>query len=317
MRFVFLEYIDVCTQRIHYEGYVLGQNRMETLYDELKNSFPVENKVMPSRNFLYEIALMRLALAQNKTEDVGLYLNKFLLFMDIKDLVDDGGISGEWAFTILNYVLAMNCQMVLADDFKSWLLGSFIFKNFAYKLRGAKRLAFMATLFAGLHYDCRCEKVENRVKSIGLYLFKKFNREKYTSVSECQVYMSFAYLFMADMYFIKGKKKIAVDVLKLISALKPRNATYLWVILKVLCRYVKRKRTSSIGFNHKKDHELLMESLCQSRWKTAIVASRLCEDSKYDNDSVKRWRKYLNSQSILNLPGGSDSTLYDTLAKFP
>ena len=241
---------------------------------------------------LTELALARLAIATNNEEDLELYFNELKFYENIQNFVVDYGISGEWAFTVLDYLLAVHCLLVTVDEKKAFLLRNFIFKNFAYKLRGSKRVVLMATLFIGLQYDCVFENGKRWVIGIGKYFFEKFFVQKYVETAENRVYVAFVMLCFAHIYAIVGERceerdKIILDF----KALDKANVYNLWDFAKVLCKSIE---------NNRKVHRTPLQAenfrrlSCKDRRKIAFVASRLREPEKLKTESVRRWLGYIS-----------------------
>ena len=282
-----VEYINACIKADEFNG----QSDIAEVYEPLKRNFVIQ-RLRPKKCFhLDELALMRLAIEINRIGDICLYCNDVKFYENIRSLVHDQGISGEWAFTVLNYLLAVHYQLIRVDEKKAFLIRNFIVKNFAYKLRGPKRVAFMATLFIGLQYDCEFENGERWVIGIGEYFFQKFLVQQYVNISEYRVYIAFVILCFAHIYAIaKGRKSIqSRNMIFSLKELSMVKVCSLWDFIRVLCKsipkngYVKRTPIQTENFS----------SLdCKKRREIAFVASRLQVDPK--TESVKRWIRYLS-----------------------
>ena len=262
---------------------------MQSEYKVLKNNF----LGLPKNSFqLIELALARLAITTNNEEDLELYFNELKFYENIQSLVDDHGISGEWAFTVLNYLLAVHCLLVTVDERKAFLLRNFIFKNFAYKLRGSKRVVFMATLFIGLQYDCEFENGKRWVIGIGKYFFEKFFVQKYVKTAENRVYVAFVMLCFAHIYAIVEKRCEEHDeMIWSFRDFHKANAHNLWDFASVLCKCI--TSTGKVP-RTRKQVECFERLGCKKRRKIAFVASRLREPEKLKTKSVRRWLRYIS-----------------------
>ena len=284
-----------------YEDQAEAGNRdyLEKLYFEIRNAispdFQMQNVF--SKHFLRTLALIRLALILNKTEEVKAMCN-FPSIKSFTELTTDEGIPPDWAFTILDYVFAIHCRLIKFDAGAAYSLRNFLFKNFAFKLRGCKRVCVMATLFAGLRYDVEL-KGNSRTQdiiNIGEYVLTKFVTEKYLAANidthqfqELRVYVCFVCLFMADLY-----KRSPFNAASLLKAAKVHSSTYAGnisefnrtVIMTIECgRFTKR--------SEKQNGILLDKSNCE-RWKAAIVFPRI-----FDNNGqtlyAARWADLITS----------------------
>ena len=68
-------------------------------------------------------------------------------------LTTDEEMPPDWVFTILDCAFVIHCRLINFDACAAFSLRNFLFKNFAFKLRGCKHVCVMATLSVGLSYD--------------------------------------------------------------------------------------------------------------------------------------------------------------------
>ena len=285
---IYVEFLNACSKTQNNKDVSTAQQIAAT-YQELKNELS-KQPLRPKKCFpLDELAILRLVVAMGENKEIKYFCNDLKFYKDIKNLVGDQGISGEWAFTVLNYLLAVHGLLVRFDATKAFLIRNFIVKNFAYKLRGPKRIAFMATLFVGLQYDCQFENGERWVLGIGEYFFEKFLVQKYVKISECRVYLAFVMLCFAHIYEIIGKKEKHNAMFSAYKALRKVNVCHLWEYIDVLFECVslnKYKRTANqVRFLGNPD--------CINRSEIAFVHRRLQAPAQLSTESVNRWLRYI------------------------
>ena len=210
---------------------ITNRKYLEKLYSEIRNAKSCDfqiHSMSSAKHFLCTLALIYLALILHKTEE----LKRMCYFSSIRsftELTTGEGILPDWAFTILDSVFAIHCRLIKFDACAAYSLRNFLFKNFAFKLRGCKRVCVMATLFVGLSYDV--ESVENTrtqdIINIEEYVLTKFVTEKYlgrniwTTYPEFRVYICFVCMFMANLYL-----RFDFDVTPLLNAAKVHKQTY-------------------------------------------------------------------------------------------
>ena len=262
------------------------------LYGEIYRTRTNNSEMLTfSKRFLLNLALIRLALMLNKTAEEVKKMCDFPSIKSFAELTTDEGVAADWAFTILDYVFAIHCRLIKVDADAAYLLRNFLFKNFAFKLRGCKRVCVMATLFAGLCYDV--ESMENThtrdIINIGEYVLTKFVTEKYLgrnvskTYPEFRVYVCFVCIFMADLY-----KHFDFNVTPLLNAAKEFQAThagYISEFVKVILMAIEKgmfKKRSEY------QNEFLLKKNCSERWKAAIVLPRIFDDD-CRTPSTARW----------------------------
>ena len=290
--FFLAELINICQK----------QNDMQTLNnlyceissaeasDLLMNNFP--------KNILRKLALIRLSLILGKNEDLEDLCQFPPAITSFTDLTTNyKGIPPDWTFTVLDYTFAVHCRLILVYPNAAYALRNFLFKNFAFKLRGVKRVSVMATLFAGLRHDFVSIRMTPGILDIGEYVLTKFVSEKYLKflsrkpVYEIRVYICFVCVLMADVVGMLG-----LDETRFSNAAREYwyiRAGYLSLFFKVAVSAIE-KRNTPITKNSSKDIE--RQSL---RWKTAIVKSRLDDISAPVTNSVKRWLNILKKAESL------------------
>ena len=266
---------------------------LTNLYNEIHHTYANASKMLTfSKRFLLNLALIRLALMLNKTAEEVKGICNFFSFKSFQELITQEGVPPDWAFTILDYVFAIHCRLTKVDADAAYSLRIFLFKNFAFKLRGCKRVCVMATLFVGLCYDV--ESMENTrtqdIINIGEYVLTKFVTEKYlelkvlTAYAEFRVYVCFVCIFMADLY-----KHFGFNTTPLLNAAKQFRVTpagniseFVTVALMVIENNRFRQRSEQ-------QHNNLFQPSCWERWKAAIVLPRICDDDQCRTASTDRW----------------------------
>ena len=268
---------------------------LEKLYFEIRNSKSCDSQMqnMFSKHFLCTLALIYLALILHKTEEVKRMCD-FSSIRSFTELTTDEGIPPDWAFTILDYVLAIHCRLIKFDACAAYSLRNFLFKNFAFKLRGCKRVCVMATLFIGLSYDV--ESVENTstqdIINIGEYVLTKFVTEKYlgrniwTTYPEFRVYVCFVCIFMADMYL-----RFDFDATPLLNAAKVYKQTYAGYISEFITVALLAIEKGRFRKRSEIQNEMIFQR-SSKRWKAAIVLPRIF-DNHCRTPSTAQWANFL------------------------
>ena len=125
-------------------------------------------------------------------------------------IIINAGSPADFAFTIFilvdsvsNYI--KRCREPHFDQ----NINILVFKNFAYKLRGAKRIAFIANLCASLHYDIEPLPVGSyrlhQLQTMADYALDNFVMGSKAGMSEIRIYLTFISLIMADVFEHVGK----------------------------------------------------------------------------------------------------------------
>ena len=272
---------------------------LEKLYFEIRNAISPDSHLRNafSKQFLRTLALIRLALILNKTEEVKAMCN-FPSIKSFTELTAGDGVPPDWAFTILDYVFAIHCRLIKFDADAAYLLRNFLFKTFAFKLRGCKRVCVMATFFAGLRYDV--VSVENTrtqdITNIGEYVLTKFVTEKYLAPNidthqfqEYRVYICFVCLFMADMYL-----RFDFDAKPLLNAAKVYKHTFAGYISEFIKTALMAIEHGRLRRRSDKQNIILLDKSNCERWKAAIVFPRIF-DRNGQTPSVDRWAYLITS----------------------
>ena len=271
---------------------------LEKLYSEIKNAISPDSHLQNafSKHFLRTLALIRLALMLNKTEEVKAMCN-FPSIKSFPELATNEGIPPDWAFTILDYVFPIHCRLVKSDANAAYSLRNFLFKNFAFKLRGCKRVCVMATFFIGLSYDV--ESVENTrnqdIINIGEYVLTKFVTEKYLALNpetpypEFRIYICFVCMFMAEMYAYQ----FCLEAASLFAAARVFKLTSAGYISEFLAFAIVATQRSGLKKRSKRQNENIFHKSRSERWKVAIVLPRIFDDQGQTSATV-RWAERIN-----------------------
>ena len=239
---------------------------------------------------LHILALIRLTLMLGKDEEAKSFCRKYFPSVgSFSELTANEGIPPDWCSTILNFVLAVHCRSIIIDSKAAYLLRNYLFKNFAYKLRGLKRACIIATLFTGLRYDFVSIEKTPDILNNGEYVLTKFVSKKYLYgpdklISEIRIYVCVACIVMADLY----------QMLKLFQAARNFQRTRAGNIADFLMAIMRR-----LGYpdahEKKRRYEYVSHPRYSLRWKTAIAYSRLFDETAPVTDCGERWRSIIRS----------------------
>ena len=159
---------------------------------------------MSSPNFLQQLGIMHLAATIGTTADCDSDIGLSTFYNSIREVkrcaIKNAGLPADWAFTICKLFRLVHFDLIRKRRYEdAALLFNFIWKAYAYKLKEAKRIAFMANFFAGLHYDYSPHNKLNMIKKMGTYILRKFSGTPYRYVWEYCVYVTVVWLCMADI----------------------------------------------------------------------------------------------------------------------
>ena len=282
---IFVELINVYSDDIPFLTHLYHQYFCVLPKNRRMHCFP--------KSILHTLAVIRLTLILGK-DDVAKYvgLTSIPFIQSFTELTSDEGIPPDWCSTILNYVLAVHCRLIKIDANAAYLLRNYLFKNFAYKLRGSKRVCIMVTFFAGLQYDFVSIEETPDILNIGEYLLTKFVCDKYLRAnklfSEYRVYFCVACIVMADLY----KEPLLLSA----AIFENTHAGYIAEFF----RAIKRAIESTVTQDQQKQCEHTLDPKYSRRWKTAIVYSRLFDETAPVTECVERWRGMIRSIENLN-----------------
>ena len=190
-----------------------------------------------SMTFLQKLGAMHIAAAvgEKANSELDPMTDPVIQFYrNLKELVDNKGIPADWAFTICNLICLIHNYLRTSDKPDvAGLIRNFVFKDYAFQLRGIKRVAFFANLFANLHYEAaempdttedkaeanlrnktvelpdqtkdkaedEYKTVRDKIMEIGQYTLQRFctDTSKWKNHPEGRIYLAFTGLIMADV----------------------------------------------------------------------------------------------------------------------
>jgi len=286
--------------------------------NSLKNLFEViDNHNMDSSevNYLHRLAAMLLGSTFEEDAKQAFVSYKEINFYEtLNELIQSKGLPADWAFTIFNLFHPIHYYLVSKQKYKiAGLLRNFIFKNYAYNLRDAKWVAFMANFFASLHYDYSPNNKElESIRNIGKYVFAKFDtgEANLEETPEIRIYICFVGLMMADMEMqtpVEGSREQCAFLFEEVNLDKRINSTCLYELWQFLHNFKQMIEKDSTFSVINLTHCYVLDSVCREKWTTAIFANRCFEMSKsYSSPLAKQWITRVNYTEIL-LRGGAYS----------
>ena len=232
-------------------------------------------------------------------------------YENLEELLANDGLPADWAFTICNLIDSIH--YFLRDIKKHMIAGlirNLVFKNYAYKLQGVKRVAFFANFFASLHYDTpqkpktdfdydiEDEKLVDKILDIGKYAVKKFSAGKLKHVLEVRIYLGFISLIIADVEVQLERSDAQEKAAKYIAKANLDNSIGLEEVslsLIGLWRFLHLYSQMILDPNVKLDRDLLMHSVfllpeCKERYHKAICTSR---HYKFSTCFAEKWLERL------------------------
>ena len=233
----------------------------------------------------------------------------FQYFSTMNDRIINKGMPADWAFTICNLMdYVHHYQKNSGKHFNAALIRNFVFQNYAYKLRGVKRVAFIANIFAGLHYDTESNPSESffrnieeqqrvdKIMKIGEYALQKFGFDDEAVLTEVGIYLAFISLFMADVEkqvrenWMKCSEYIKKANIK--NGVKDQSLLGLWQFLCLYLKMIKDNHRMKEGLDYLQHSQVLLPE-CQGRWRKAIRATRR-RMFPWSNSFVDTWLKRLD-----------------------
>jgi len=224
------------------------------------------------------------------------------LYNTVEDLIESTGLPADWAFTVYNLFFPLHSFLKKKEMFDADLFRDFIFQNYAYKLRGVKRVAFMANFFASMHYDFTKIEDMKKARNLSQYVITKFGS---VSESEFRIYATFTRLIMADVETQVKADDSAEECIKLFRDAKLQDnieedgLLRLWSFLVLYEGMIKHNRRLDLD---KLMHQFVMVAECRGRWKKAICVSRHYEQFLRQDQSlfVETWHKRLHGTKLFH-----------------
>ena len=283
-------------------------NKMNEFFQSMSTSFPDDET---ARNFLQRLAFMHVCVATGIEIPAKCKSNMGIsdFFWDPVTVQDLEGLPADWACTIFSLFFHVHHYLKRNDQFTSAaLLSNYILKNYAYKLGGTKRIAFMSNFFASLHHDYEnAVSGSTVIKNIGRYILVKFDHKFYTSTLENRIYVMFVRLILADLgkqfdlkYWcpVKTEKepedlfKVMTEEADLHRQISDKSLKHFWSFLRVYLDMISNNET--LGDHIRSFDVLVHDTACHTRWRKAIVASRF--HNRYGKKVPKMvalWKKRL------------------------
>ena len=291
---IYLFIADVC------DMYTIEEHMQEhEVRKLLYNLGRVLYKKKTARNFLQRLGVMHLVATVGVPISSQTNLGITKRFNNPEEVQDLEGLPADFAFTIFHLFFPVHYYMKYKNQHVSAaLLSDYILKNYAYKLHGVKRIAFMANFFASLHYDYLPTSPLNAIKDIGEYVVSKFDGERYVNAPENRIYTAFMKLIMADIQMQTKNVTECENLIKSAKLNQPMKEEYLeslWTFLRLYCDMITKNATIQ-GSNRR---HIVMDSQCHPRWRKAIVACSLHD--RHDRQSVEfvaRWSDRMGKSEL-------------------
>ena len=287
---------------------------MKKLFDEVENF--VGKMDIQNQRALPKFSAMHLGAALNEeaTAAFGINDSAIQFYDDSEELIANYGLPADWAFTICNLMDSIHFFLRYREKPRiAGLIRNLVFKNYAYKLQGLKRVAFFAIFFANLHYDtpqkptARNIKMEtpnktlvDKIMDIGNYALEKFSTGDLKNVLEVRIYLAFISLIMADVEIQLNRRNALQISLRYIA--KANFDSYIGyetasMSLIGLWDFLRLYRKMIFDSKVKLDRELLEHSIfllpeCKERYHRAICASRFF---KFPTSFSRKWLERLRS----------------------
>ena len=288
-------------------NHIAIHDKMKELLREMAKAFPNEET---ARNFLQRLAFMHVCVAteieisENCKSNMG--ISQFYGLGDCQGVITKEGLPADWACSIYHLFFKVHHYLKYKNQFASAILiSNYILKNYAYKLSGTKRIAFVANFFASVHYDY--EKFSNGsfvIVDMGRYILEKFDNNFYTYIPENRVYLLFVRLILADLSkrfnlinwtsSYSGRKpqktlcEVLIDDSEIHRPILDPSIRSLWTFLNNCYDMILNDKTLR---DYMRDFALMNSPACHTRWRKAIVAGSFYShhDRKFVA-SVALWR---------------------------
>jgi len=257
-------------------------------------------------NFLQRFGAMHVGSLLAKHPKCRLIIQEIQHYEEVNHLIADKGLPADWAFTVFNIFFPLHCFLRKKEKIKATFFRDFLFQNYAYKLRGVKRVAFMANFFASMHYDFTKIKDIHYIRNLNQYVFANFDSFPGTEV---RIYVTFTRLIMADVEtqlkdddFDEKRKRLFRDA-KLHNRIMEGSLQQLWSFLILYKEMI--EHNSRLEFE-KLRHRFVMVPECRVRWRKAICSSRHYEKCLHDETLfATTWKNRLRTKILF------EQTAYD------
>jgi len=214
---------------------------------------------------------------------------------------DEDVMPADWAFIAFSLFSLVHSYLIHNNKIElDKKILYHIIKSYDSSLRGVKCVAFMASIFACVHYDFYQQsgssedityKIFDRIQDIG-QKDSKYGRWK----NENRIYMTFVRLFMADIYREnddKEKCKGILEQVKFDDRIYETGLHSLWIFLLLCSELVKEDKYLSADA-YPRLHSLdicrfVMSPACTVRWRKAFVNNRLYKSQPNFSSPCGRW----------------------------
>jgi len=251
-------------------------------------------------NFLQRFGAMHVGALVGEYPKCRFQSDEISHYREVQKLIADPGLPADWAFTVFNLFPPVHSWLIKKEnEHDATLFRNFILQNYAYKLRGVKRVAFMASFFASMHYDFTESKNIDDARNLSRYVITKFDR---VPEPEFRIYVTFTRLIMADVETSRIRDDHSAEELiklfrdaKLQDCINEIGLQSLWRFLNLYKEMIENNLRLEF---EKMVHRRVLVPECRVRWRKAICASRHHEKFLYGNRSlfVDRWYNRLHKK---------------------
>ena len=230
------------------------------------------------------------------------------------------GSPADWAFTLGSLIDSVSFHMKISKSTLSTVfIRKLVFENYARKLRGSKRIAFIANLCACMHYDTKPYRSVDMISDAETTVYKlqsmvddtldnfgigssmiadaldKLGIGSKKKTTEVGIYLAFMCLIMADV-----AKHVESNNAKCLNYIKKANLkSYdnesrffgLWEFLIFYSKMIQNDKQLKEEFTGLQVRALLLPD-CQARWKKGFCAIR---NGKFPDGFVNTWFKMLGN----------------------
>ena len=208
-------------------------------------------------------------------------------FRKMEEMLFEVGSPADWAFTLCSLTDSVSFFLKITKESRiTVFIKNFVFENYARKLRGAKRVALIASLCACVHYDTkpyRSEGIlgaaETRVyKSIVDDTLDKFGVGSEKNLTdEVRIYLAFMCLITADVVkHVENNNAKCLNYIAKANLKSAANSSRFFGLWEFLILYSKMIQDDE---QHEKEFQGLQECAillpdCQGRWMKGFCAIR-------------------------------------------
>jgi len=211
----------------------------------------------------------------------------------------------DWAFTVFSLFSLVHPYLI--DNGKIELdkkILDHIIKSYDSSLRGVKCVAFMASIFACVHYDFYQQYVSSegntygcldRIREIGRTV-TNYDESNGGWKNENRIYLTFVRLFLADIYKENDDEETCEEILEEIKfddRIYETGLHSLWIFLLLCSELIKEDKRQNAGeyprLHNLEISQFVMSPDCTVRWRKAFVNNRLYDSRPEFYSSVGKW----------------------------